>query len=106
MAGQAPILKLRSGALQVAAWKNTGEKGDWFSVKLEKSYKDAQGNWQRTQSLTNRDLLAAARLLETAWDYLSAHITIEGKDQHPVGFTPRTGGQVRAPQPQGDDCPF
>lgn len=80
-----PILKIRSGAIFLAAWKNRGEKGTWFSIKLEKRYKDGN-EWKSTSNLSDRDLLEAARLLEVAHDYLRIHVSAEGRETPPVGY--------------------
>ncbi len=65
---QKPCLELRSFPLKAAVWENAGKDGrKWFSVKLTKSYKDDEGKWQESASLTDRDLLAAAALLLEVW---------------------------------------
>jgi hypothetical protein len=60
-----------SGGLQVAVWKNRNEAGiDHYTVKLERRYKDANGNFQSTDSLRESDLLRAGKLLNMADDWI------------------------------------
>jgi hypothetical protein len=74
---QKPQWHLKAGALEAACWKSVakGEDGrdrDFFTVTIERSYKDKDGNWQHTGSLRRQDLLPMARLLGQAYDKLSA----------------------------------
>ncbi len=56
-----------SGGINVAVWKHKNDKGyDNYSVKLERSYKDGNGEYQATQYLRDDDLLRAQKLLEQA----------------------------------------
>jgi hypothetical protein len=84
MPGKAPILKLESFPLKIAAWENehtaNGKTFKTYSVKLVKVYKDDRGQWQETQSLNDRDLLAAASLLLEIWRTLCVK---EGKIVQP-----------------------
>jgi hypothetical protein len=60
-----------SGGLQVAVWRNRNEAGiDHYTVKLERRYKDANGNFQSTDSLRESDLLRAGKLLNIADDWI------------------------------------
>jgi hypothetical protein len=58
--------KLRIGSLQATIWRNLAEKGNWYSVKLSRSYKADEG-WRETDNLGYDDLLPAAKLLDLAW---------------------------------------
>lgn len=60
-----PAHKIRIGALQATIWRNHGESGNWYSVKLTRGYK-ADDGWRETDSLGHDDLLAAAKLLDMA----------------------------------------
>lgn len=60
-----------SGGLNVAIWKQRNDAGiDHYSVKLERRYKDGNGNFQSTQSLREDDVLRAAKLLGAADDWI------------------------------------
>jgi hypothetical protein len=60
-----PAHKLRIGALQATIWRNAGDKGNWYSVKLSRGYKVDEG-WRETDNLGFDDLLASAKLLDLA----------------------------------------
>ena len=60
-----PAHKIRNGVLQVTIWRNQGEKGNWYSVNLSRSYKVDEG-WRETDALGQDDLLPAAKLLDLA----------------------------------------
>ena len=66
--GRRPVTQFTgSGGLSVAVWKHKSEKGyDNYSVKLERSYKDSDGENHTTQYLRDDDLLRAKAILEQA----------------------------------------
>ncbi len=39
-----PAHKLRNGVLQVTIWRNSGDKGNWYSVVPTRSYKNGDGH--------------------------------------------------------------
>lgn len=51
-----PADTVRDGALKATIWKNSGERGDFYSTQLSKSYQDREGNWRDGQSFTKDDL--------------------------------------------------
>lgn len=61
-----PAHKVRIGSLQATIWRNSGEKGAWYSVKLTRGYKADDDSWRDTDNLGADDLLAAAKLLDLA----------------------------------------
>jgi hypothetical protein len=66
-AGHRPtVVFTGSGGLKVAVWKNKTETGEYYSVKLERRYKDKAEQWQSTESLRGEDLLRARELLGQA----------------------------------------
>jgi hypothetical protein len=65
-----PAYKLRSGVLQVTIWRNTGEKGNWYSVIPTRSYKQGDDIWKETESLGFDDLLTMAKLLDQAHSWI------------------------------------
>ncbi len=53
-----------SGGISVAIWKNKSESGaEHYSVRIERNFKDANGNFQSTAYLRAGDLLRAQSLL-------------------------------------------
>ena len=63
-----PVAKFRDRAIEVSVWENEGEKGKWYTVKMERSYKDNDDAWQKTSSLNGDDCLKAAHLYTKAHD--------------------------------------
>jgi hypothetical protein len=64
---QPPVDKIRIGRVCSNIWRNSGEKGDFYSVTLERNYKDGETR-KTTQSLGSEDLLVAAKILDKAFD--------------------------------------
>lgn len=74
---QKPQWHVKAGLLQAACWKSIlksdqGKDRDFHTVTIQRAYKDKDGKWQYSQSLRRQDLLPMARLLEKAYDKLSA----------------------------------
>jgi len=59
-----PAHKIRNGVLQVTIWRNSGDKGSWYSVTSSRSYKQGDATWKETVSLNFDDLLSMAKLLD------------------------------------------
>ncbi|MCA9185024.1 MAG: hypothetical protein R3E01_36225 [Pirellulaceae bacterium] len=67
-----------SGGLSVAVWTHKNENGTMnYSVRLDRSYKDNDGNYHSTPYLRDGDLLRAQKLLERAGDWIE-----QQKQQH------------------------
>jgi len=65
-----PEKKFRAGAITVTVWRNETEKGSYSSVQLERSYKDKDNNWKKTNSMRLNDLPRASLLLNKAYEHL------------------------------------
>ena len=64
---QKPIATIRDKALEISIWKNQTEKGTRYAADgVTRSYKVGE-DWKKTRSLSNGELLAAARLFELAY---------------------------------------
>ena len=60
-----------SGGLSVAVWKHKTESGmENYSVRIDRSYKDSDGNYQSTPYFRDGDLLRAQKLLEQADEWI------------------------------------
>ena len=83
-----PVAKFSgTGGINIAVWKNKTEGGiDMYSVKMERTYKDSDGNYQSTPYLRDGDLLRAERLLEQADEWIEQD---KGRQRM------QTGGQSR-----------
>ena len=61
-----PAAKVSLYPVTAAIWRNETAKGPAYSVTIQRSYKDAQGNWKSSDSLNESDLLLAAKVLDLA----------------------------------------
>jgi hypothetical protein len=64
-----PAHTLRDGAIEVAIWRNDGEKGSWYSVTHRRSYKVGE-EWKDSDSYGTDDLLHLAKLLDLAHTWI------------------------------------
>lgn len=65
---QRPVETLRDGAIKAAIWRNESENGVFFAVTFARTYKDASGELQDTDSFSGTQLLRLARLADKAYD--------------------------------------
>jgi hypothetical protein len=65
-----PAIKFRDGTLQVTVWRNTGDRGTYYTVNPTRSYKNGDDAWKETDSLGQDDLLAMAELLREAYAWI------------------------------------
>ena len=66
-----PVAELRDGTIKVAIFRNLPkQEGDpvRFSGRLTRSYRDANGDWQETNSLSGSEYLRTANLLIQAYN--------------------------------------
>jgi hypothetical protein len=74
-----PAHKLRYGVLQVTIWRNTGDKGMFYSVIPSRSYKKGDDAWDQTDSLGFDDLLTMAKLLDEAHSWIAVQQKADAK---------------------------
>ncbi len=74
-----PAHKLRFGVLQVTIWRNTSDKGTWYSAIPKRSYKQGDETWKETDSLGADDLLAMAELLRQAFSWIAKQMQADSK---------------------------
>ena len=74
-----PAHKIRSGVLQATIWRNTGDKGTWYSVIPVRSYKQGDETWKETDSLNADDCLAMAELLREAYAWIKMQRRADAK---------------------------
>ena len=56
-----PAHKIRISNLSVTIWRNTNEKGSWYSVNPSRSYKKGDETWKETDAHWRDDDPGAAR---------------------------------------------
>lgn len=74
-----PAIKFRDGSLQVTIWRNTGEKGSYYTVNPTRSYKQGDETWRETDSLNADDCLAMAELLREAYAWIKLQKRADAK---------------------------
>ncbi len=69
-----PAFKSQSGSVQLAVWQNDanvdGEERTFYTVTMERSYKDRNDEWQKTTQLRQSDLGDAIACLQSAQRFL------------------------------------
>lgn len=68
-----PAKRFRIGAVQAAIWKNDGPNHSFYTVTMQRSYKDGD-DWKNTDSLGSGDLLNAAHVLMRAEAWISEQL--------------------------------
>ena len=53
---QQPMAKVKAGAVVGTIWQNEGQNGPFYTITFSRSYKDREGNWQRTTNLRHKDM--------------------------------------------------
>jgi len=74
--GNKPLTKFKAGAISATIWdnqnkNNKGELISYKSVSFDRNYRDANGEWQRTNSLRMQDLPKAVLVLNKAFEFLA-----------------------------------
>jgi len=76
---QQPAHKIRYGVLQVTIWRNTSDKGTWYSAVPARSYKQGDDIWKQTDSLGEEDMLIMAELLRQAFAWIARQKQADSK---------------------------
>lgn len=71
-----PVKKFKAGAISATIWENQGQNQQgqivsYNSVSFDRTYKDANGEWQKTNSLRMADLPKASLVLNKAYEFLA-----------------------------------
>jgi hypothetical protein len=61
-----PAAEIRLGSIRAAIWRNEGKTKPWFTVTLERSYRDDDDQYQSSNSFGRDDLLTAAKVVDLA----------------------------------------
>ena len=71
-----PEAKIKDGTITATIWKNENksDEGDglkaFYSVDIQRSYKDKDDKWQSTSSFSGPELLRVANLAQTAYNHI------------------------------------
>jgi hypothetical protein len=82
-----PAYKIRRGALQVTIWRNTSDKGTFYSVNPTRGYKAGDETWKETDSLNQDDILPMAKLLDLADTWIMHQQAADAKARKQAGPT-------------------
>ncbi len=61
-----PATEVRLGNIRAAIWRNEGKNGAWFTVTVDRSYRDDNNEVHSSQSFGRDDLLALAKVVDLA----------------------------------------
>ncbi|MCX8158499.1 MAG: hypothetical protein N3D73_02415 [Candidatus Diapherotrites archaeon] len=66
-----PVRKFRVGSISVAIWQNDSKDGNkFYSVTLDRRYKDKDGSWKSSNNLGINDLPKAILALQKAYEFV------------------------------------
>ncbi len=71
-----PEKKFRASPMSATIWANEvisadGQTNVFRTINLERTYKDKEGNWRKTNSLRVNDLPKAILVLNKAYEFIS-----------------------------------
>jgi len=69
-----PANRLRCGNIKATIWKNTSEKGPFFSATFSRPLKDQSGEWRNGTSFGLNDLEALVTVAREAKERISARV--------------------------------
>jgi hypothetical protein len=76
-----PAHKIRVSNLSVTIWRNSSDKGVWYSVNPSRSYKKGDETWKETDSLGMDDLLPMAELHRQAFSWIARQMQADSKSR-------------------------
>jgi hypothetical protein len=83
-----PAARVNLHPVSAAIWRNQNAEGTaFYSVTIQRSYKDAEGKWKSSDSLNEGDLLLAAKVLDLAHTEISKLRASDRKAQQPEQST-------------------
>lgn len=62
-----PLKTIRDGNLKATIWRNAGEKGDFYTVRLTRTWQDEAGAYHDGDTFSGAELLRIARLADQAY---------------------------------------
>ncbi|MCD6479106.1 MAG: hypothetical protein J7L44_04455 [Candidatus Diapherotrites archaeon] len=66
-----PLKKFYVGNIQIAVWQNTGKNKEFYTVTLSRRFKNANEEWQNSNSLRVNDIPKAILGLQEAYKQLA-----------------------------------
>ncbi|GBR73967.1 hypothetical protein NO1_1222 [Candidatus Termititenax aidoneus] len=113
----APVDKIYSNGISLTKWQNANQDGTrtWNTYQIQKSYKDANNQWQNTASYNAGDLAVIAALCQKMFTddakkvaSPNANTTQSGYGQPAAAANPPSHAAATPvpPAPADDNCPF
>jgi hypothetical protein len=65
-----PVHSIRLRNVRASVWANQTEQGVFYSVKITRFYKDAEGNWKNSDGFGRDDLLLVAKAADMAHTWI------------------------------------
>jgi len=90
----APVARIRCESITVGIWENAGQYGPMHAIHVQRSYLDANGQWQNTTSVPTNQILAAAKAMELAYTWIARR-----REQLRTASAPAPKPAVAKPQP-------
>jgi hypothetical protein len=78
-----PTAKVSLFPVTAAIWRNENQKGVFYSVTFERSFKDEAGKWKASESFNPSDLLLVAKVADLAHSEIYKLRAIDRNGQHP-----------------------
>lgn len=78
-----PAAKVTLYPITAAIWRNENKGQAFYSVTIQRSYKNADGEWKSSDSLNESDLLLAAKVLDLAHTEISKLRATDRQAQQP-----------------------
>ena len=77
-----PVQRFKAGAVSATVWTNdritkSGEPAAYFSISLDRAYKDKEGEWKHVNSFRVNDLPKASLVLQKAYEWLALNVASE-----------------------------
>jgi len=66
-----PVDTVRDKNLKASIWRNQGERGDFFTVKFAKTYRDSDGTLRDTNNFTDTEILRVSELARRTYGRVS-----------------------------------
>ena len=82
-----PETKFKIGAVSASVWKRThttkdGRKFETRQVSLDRTYKDAQGDWQTTNNYDLNDVPKAILALTRAYEHMATQADTDHESEN------------------------
>lgn len=96
----APVSRISMWPLSASIWQGYNSEGQpYYTITLQRSWKDADGKWQYSDSFFSNDLLTVAELARSAFHKVNAMRQAERAEQ----LQPKPQQRYQA---QDGDVPF